>query len=201
MRSDRTPPERAQGAGVFRKMGSKHMRAIIGALAVLGALSAPATAQSWPEKQVNFIVPFSAGGTTDLFGRLLANHMQQKFGKPFIVETRAGAGGNLGAAAVAKAAPDGYTFLIGTVSTHAINPFLYSKLPYDTVKDFQPVSLIARLPNILVVHPSLPANNVAELIAHLKANPDKLSYGSSGAGGPIHLAAEMFQIKTGTTMT
>ena len=177
------------------------MRAIIGALAVMGALSAPAGAQSWPEKQVNFIVPFSAGGTTDLFGRLLANHMQQKFGKPFIVENRAGAGGNLGAAAVAKAAPDGYTFLVGTVSTHAINPFLYSKLPYDTVKDFQPVSLIARLPNILVVHPSLPANNVAELIAHLKANPDKLSYGSSGAGTSIHLAAELFKIKTGTTMT
>ena len=177
------------------------MRAIIGALAVLGALAAPATAQSWPDKQVNFIVPFSAGGTTDLFGRLLANHMQQKFGKPFIVENRAGAGGNLGAAAVAKAAPDGYTFLVGTVSTHAINPFLYSKLPYDTVKDFQPVSLIARLPNILVVHPSLPANNVAELIAHLKANPDKLSYGSSGAGTSIHLAAELFKIRTGTTMT
>ena len=177
------------------------MRAIIGALAVLGALAAPAGAQSWPEKQVNFIVPFSAGGTTDLFGRLLTQHMQQKFGKPFIVENRAGAGGNLGAAAVAKAAPDGYTFLVGTVSTHAINPFLYSKLPYDTVKDFQPVSLIARLPNILVVHPSLPANNVAELIAHLKANPDKLSYGSSGAGTSIHLAAELFKIKTGTTMT
>ena len=177
------------------------MRAIIGALAVTAALGAPAGAQSWPDKQVNFIVPFSAGGTTDLFGRLLANHMQQKFGKPFIVENRAGAGGNLGAAAVAKAAPDGYTFLVGTVSTHAINPFLYSKLPYDTVKDFQPVSLIARLPNILVVHPSLPANNVAELIAHLKANPDKLSYGSSGAGTSIHLAAELFKIKTGTTMT
>jgi len=177
------------------------MRAIIGALAVLGALNAPAAAQSWPEKQVNFIVPFSAGGTTDLFGRLLAQHMQQKFGKPFIVENRAGAGGNLGAGMVAKAAPDGYTFLVGTVSTHAINPFLYSKLPYDTVKDFQPVSLIARLPNILVVHPSLPANNVAELIAHLKANPDKLSYGSSGAGTSIHLAAELFKIKTGTTMT
>ena len=177
------------------------MRAIIGALAVLGALAAPAGAQSWPEKQVNFIVPFSAGGTTDLFGRLLTQHMQQKFGKPFIVENRAGAGGNLGAAAVAKAAPDGYTFLVGTVSTHAINPVPYSKLPYDTVKDFQPVSLIARLPNILVVHPSLPANNVAELIAHLKANPDKLSYGSSGAGTSIHLAAELFKIKTGTTMT
>ncbi len=177
------------------------MRAIIGALAVVASLAAPANAQEWPTKQVNFIVPFSAGGTTDLFGRLLAQHLHQKFGQPFIVENRAGAGGNLGAGAVAKATPDGYTFLVGTVSTHAINPFLYSKLPYDTVKDFQPVSLIARLPNILVVHPSLPVNNVAELIAHLKANPDKLSYGSSGAGTSIHLAAELFKIKTGTTMT
>ncbi|MGB9364530.1 MAG: tripartite tricarboxylate transporter substrate binding protein [Xanthobacteraceae bacterium] len=176
------------------------MRAILAA-AVLAAITSTANAQDWPAKQVNLIVPFSAGGTTDLFGRLLAQHMHAKFGQPFIVENRAGAGGNLGAGAVAKAAPDGYTFLVGTVSTHAINPFLYSKLPYDTVKDFQPVSLIARLPNILVVHPSLPANNVQELIAYLKANPDKLSYGSSGAGTSIHLAAELFKIKTGTTMT
>lgn len=177
------------------------MRKLIGAVAILTALAAPAGAQEWPAKQVNLIVPFSAGGTTDLFGRLLAQHMHQKFGQPFIVENRAGAGGNLGAAAVAKAAPDGYTFLVGTVSTHAINPSIYTKLPYDTVKDFQPVSLIARLPNILVVHPSLPANNVQELIAYLKANPDKLSYGSSGVGTSIHLAAELFKIKTGTTMT
>ncbi|MEA2872771.1 MAG: putative tricarboxylic transport rane protein [Hyphomicrobiales bacterium] len=177
------------------------MRHLIGAVAILTALAAPAGAQEWPVKQVNLIVPFSAGGTTDLFGRLLAQHMHQKLGQPFIVENRAGAGGNLGAAAVAKAAPDGYTFLVGTVSTHAINPFIYTKLPYDTVKDFQPVSLIARLPNILVVHPSLPANNVQELIAYLKANPDKMSYGSSGVGTSIHLAAELFKIKTGTTMT
>jgi len=177
------------------------MRKLIGAVAILTALVAPAGAQEWPARQVNLIVPFSAGGTTDLFGRLLAQHMHQKFGQPFIVENRAGAGGNLGAAAVAKAAPDGYTFLVGTVSTHAINPFIYTKLPYDTVKDFQPVSLIARLPNILVVHPSLPANNVPELIAYLKANPDKMSYGSSGVGTSIHLAAELFKIKTGTTMT
>ena len=176
------------------------MRAMLG-VAALAALTLPAAAQEWPAKQVNFIVPFSAGGTTDLFGRLLAQHMQKNFGQPFIVENRAGAGGNLGAAAVAKAAPDGYTFLVGTVSTHAINPFLYSKLPYDTVKDFAPVNLIARLPNILVVHPSLPVNNVQELVAYLKANPDKLSYGSSGAGTSIHLAAELFKIRTGTTMT
>jgi tripartite-type tricarboxylate transporter receptor subunit TctC len=177
------------------------MRGFIGALAVVAALASPAAAQDWPARQVNVIVPFAAGGTTDLFGRLLAQHMQKSFDKPFIVENKPGAGGNIGAGLVAKAPPDGYTFLVGTVSTHAINPFLYSKLPYDTVKDFQPVSLIARLPNLLVVHPSLPATTVAELIAHLKQNPDKLAYGSSGAGTSIHLAAELFKIKTGTTMT
>jgi tripartite-type tricarboxylate transporter receptor subunit TctC len=146
-------------------------------------------------------VPFPAGGNADVLARVFAPELAEKLGQQVIVDNRTGASGNLGAAAVAKAAPDGYTFLVGTVSTHAINPFLYSKLPYDTVKDFAPVSLIARLPNILVVHPSLPVNNVQELVAYLKANPDKLSYGSSGAGTSIHLAAELFKIRTGTTMT
>jgi tripartite-type tricarboxylate transporter receptor subunit TctC len=183
------------------------MRQLMAAAGLLAALALPAQAeaqaqvQEWPSKQVTLVVPFSAGGTTDLFGRLLAQHLQQKTGQPFIVENRAGAGGNLGAQMVAKAAPDGATFLVGTVSTHAINPFIYSKLPYDTVKDFQPVSLIARLPNILVVHPDMPVKTVPELIAYLKANPDKMSYGSSGVGTSIHLAAELFKIKTGTTMT
>jgi len=170
------------------------------AAAILAASTVTAGAQEWPARQVNFIVPFSAGGTTDLFGRLLAQHMQKNFGQPFIVENRAGAGGNLGAGAVARAAPDGYTFLVGTVSTHAINPFLYSKLPYDTVKDFQPVSLIARLPNILVVHPSLPVNNVAELIAYLKANPDKVNFGSSGNGSSQHISAALFNAMAGVQM-
>ena len=164
------------------------------AAAVLAAI-APASAQEkWPERQVNVIVPFTAGGTTDMFGRIFAQHMQAKFGPPFIVENRAGAGGNIGTSAVAKAAPDGYTILIGTVSTHAINPFLYTRLPHDTEKDFQPVSLIARLPNILVVHPRIPAKTLPELIDYVKANPGKLSYGSSGAGTSTHLAAELFQI-------
>jgi len=179
------------------------MRAAVRVLiaGLLTVLAAPSIAQEWPAKTVTIVAPFAAGGTSDLFGRLLAQHMQKNFDKPFIVENRVGAGGNVGAGLVARAAPDGYTFLMGTVSTHAINPFLYSKLPYDTLKDFQPVSLVATLPNILVVHPSLPVKTVQELIAHLKANPDKLSYGSSGAGTSIHLAAELFKIKTGTTMT
>jgi tripartite-type tricarboxylate transporter receptor subunit TctC len=172
------------------------------AAAALIAAAVPAEAQDkWPERQVNVIVPFTAGGTTDMFARILAQHMQAKFGPPFIVENRAGAAGNVGTTAVARAPKDGYTILVGTVSTHAINPFLYKNLPHDTEKDFQPVSLIARLPNLLVVHPRIPAKNVAELIEHLKANPGKLSYGSSGAGTSTHLASELFQMTTGTKMT
>jgi tripartite-type tricarboxylate transporter receptor subunit TctC len=146
------------------------------------------------------VVPFTAGGTTDMFARMLAQGLQQKYGSPFIVDNRPGAGGNVGAAAVARAAGDGYTLLVGTVSTHAINPFIYRNLPLDAEKDFQPVSLIARLPNMLVVNNKLPAKSVAELIEHLKQNAGKLSYGSSGAGTSTHLASELFQLRTGTKM-
>jgi len=165
------------------------------------AFAAPAArAQDWPQRQVTIVVPFTAGGTTDMFARILAQGLQQKFGTPFVVENRSGAGGNVGAAMVARAPKDGYTLLVGTVSTHAINPFIYKNLAHDTEKDFQPISLIARLPNMLVVNTKIPANTVAELIEHLKKNPDKLSYGSSGAGTSTHLAAELFQLKTGTKM-
>jgi tripartite-type tricarboxylate transporter receptor subunit TctC len=169
------------------------------ALAAL-ALASPARSQDWPQRQVTIVVPFTAGGTTDMFGRILAQGLQQKYGTPFVVDNRAGAGGNVGAAAVARAAKDGNTLLVGTVSTHAINPFIYKNLQHDTVKDFQPVSLIARLPNMLVVNPKIPAKNLAELVEHLKQNPGKLSYGSSGAGTSTHLASELFQLKTGTKM-
>ena len=128
------------------------------------AATVPAAAQDWPARQVTIVVPFSAGGTTDMFARMLANGLQQKYGTAFVVENRPGAGGNVGTLAVARAQPDGYTVLVGTVSTHAINPFLYKNLSYDTEKDFQPVSLIARLPNMLVVNPKIPANSVAELV-------------------------------------
>jgi len=170
------------------------------ALAVFAFAAHPARAQDWPQRQVTIVVPFTAGGTTDMFARILAQGLQQKFGTPFVVENRSGAGGNVGAAMVARAPKDGYTLLVGTVSTHAINPFIYKNLAHDTEKDFQPISLIARLPNMLVVNTKIPANTVAELIEHLKKNPDKLSYGSSGAGTSTHLAAELFQLKTGTKM-
>jgi tripartite-type tricarboxylate transporter receptor subunit TctC len=170
------------------------------AMLAFTAAQPQAQAQDWPQRQVTIVVPFSAGGTTDMFGRILAQGLQQKYGTPFIVENRAGAGGNVGAASVARAGKDGYTLLVGTVSTHAINPFIYKNLQHDTEKDFQPVSLIARLPNMLVVNQKVPAKTVAELVEHLKKNEGKLSYGSSGAGTSTHLAAELFQLKTGTKM-
>ena len=177
------------------------MHLLISVLAcVTLALAAPARAQTWPQRPVTIVVPFSAGGTTDMFARMLAQGLQQKYGTPFVVDNRPGAGGNVGAAAVARAAKDGNTLLVGTVSTHAINPFIYKNLTFDADKDFQPVSLIARLPNMLVVSQKLPARTVAELIDHLKKNEGKLSYGSSGAGTSTHLAAELFQLKTGTKM-
>jgi tripartite-type tricarboxylate transporter receptor subunit TctC len=177
------------------------VRIVMTVLASTLVLTGSARSQEWPQRQVTIVVPFTAGGTTDLFGRMLAQGLQQKYGTPFIVENRAGAGGNLGATAVSRAAADGHTLLVGTVSTHAINPFVYKNLGHDTERDFQPISLIARLPNLLVVNPRLPAKTVAELIAHLKSNAGKLSYGSSGAGTSTHLASELFQIKTGTKMT
>lgn len=181
------------------------MRFVFAALAalclVLKLVSSGHAQEAWPSRNVTIIVPFTAGGTADLFARLLAGHMQQTFGQPFVVENRGGAGGNIGAAAVAKAPNDGYTLLLGTVSTHAINPALYANLTFDAAKDFQPVSLIARLPNMLVVKNSLPVKNVAEFIAYAKANPGRLNYGSSGVGTSIHLAAELFKIATGTQMT
>jgi tripartite-type tricarboxylate transporter receptor subunit TctC len=178
------------------------MRKLFGALALsLATLAAPAQAAEWPERNVTIVVPFGAGGTTDMFARILAQAMQAKTGTPFVVENRPGAGGNIGSGAVAKAAPDGYTLLVGTVSTHAINPFLYKNIAYDTEKAFQPVTLIARLPNLLVVNPKVPAKTIPELVEHLKKNPGNLKYGSSGAGTSTHLASELFQIKTGTKMT
>ncbi|MDQ4134909.1 MAG: tripartite tricarboxylate transporter substrate binding protein [Pseudomonadota bacterium] len=156
---------------------------------------------AWPQKQVTIVVPFGPGGTTDVFARIVAEQLQAKYGKPFIIENRPGAGGNVGTAAVAKAAPDGHTLLVGTVSTHAINPFLYKNLSYDTERDFQPVSGIATLPNLLVVNPKIQAKTVAELVEHAKQNEGKLNYGSSGAGTSQHLAAELFQMMTGTKMT
>jgi tripartite-type tricarboxylate transporter receptor subunit TctC len=164
-------------------------------LAVLGV--APALAQTFPDRPITMVIPFAAGGSTDLVGRLVAEKMSETLGQQVIVENRGGAGGNLGAASVAKAAPDGYTILLATVATHALNPAVYTNMPYDPVKDFAPISLLVTVPNVLVVHPSVPANTPQELIALLKANPGKYSYASSGNGTPLHLSGELFKHMAG----
>jgi tripartite-type tricarboxylate transporter receptor subunit TctC len=175
------------------------MRLFGAILALIAALTLPTKADDkWPERQVTIIVPFAAGGTTDLFGRMLANHLNTKYGKPVVVENRAGAAGNIGTTAAARAPADGYTILIGTTGGFAINPFLYASLPHDTVKDFQPISLIARVPNLLVVSNELPIKTLPELVAYMKANPGKLSYGSSGVGSSQHLGTEFLLTSTGT---
>jgi len=170
-------------------------------IAALVAIAAPTHAQEWPQKQVTVVVPFAAGGSADLLARIMQQHMQAKFGVPFVVENRSGAGGSLGAGYVAKAAPDGYTLLVGTVSSNAINAFLYTKLNFDVARDFQPVSLLVRFPNLLFVNPKLPVKSVPDLVTYLKANAGKVNYGSSGNGTSSHLSAVMFEIATGTKMT
>ncbi len=167
----------------------------------LAALSpAPVEAQAYPDKPVRLIIPFAAGGTTDLMGRILAQKLSDTMGQRFVVENRAGAGGNVGSAMVAKAPADGYTLGMGTVSSHAINPNLYAVMPYDNLKDFAPISLMITQPNALVVNSKVPATNLTELVAALKAKPDTYSYASSGIGTSIHMAAELLKMMTGTQM-
>ena len=146
-------------------------------------------------------MPFPAGGSTDLVARLIASEMTGHLGQQIVVENRGGAGGKIGSAAVARAEPDGYTILMATVATHALNPALYKKMPYDPVRDFAPISLLALISNVLVVHPDLPAKNVQELIDLLKANPGRYSYASAGNGTPSHLSAELFKSMAGVDMT
>ena len=174
---------------------------------LITALLAPlavAAQTPWPAKPVRIVVPFAAGGTTDILARALAPELQRVFGQPFVVDNKPGAGGNNGAAEVAKAAPDGYTLLMGTVGTHAINPALYPKMPYDHVRDFVPVTLVAGVPNVLVLNPVLAQKyaitSVADLMRFARANPGKLNMASSGNGTSIHLSGELFKSMTGTFM-
>ncbi len=165
------------------------------------ALVTNAQAQAWPAKPLRIIVPFSAGGNTDILARLIGQELTRSLGQPVVVENKPGAAGNIGADYVAKSPPDGYTYVMGTVGTHAINASLYRKMPYDTVKDFAPVTLIASVPNVLVVYPPLPVNSVSDLIAYARANPGKLYFASSGAGTSIHLSGELFKTMTGVDIT
>jgi tripartite-type tricarboxylate transporter receptor subunit TctC len=172
------------------------------AVAVALMVSATAHAQdNWPQRTVTLVVPFGAGGSADLTARILSTHLQARLGTPFVIENKGGAGGSIGAGFVAKASNDGYTLLVGTVSSNAVNAALYTKLPYDLDRDFQPVSLLVLFPNLLFVNPKIPATSVTELVAYLKANPGKVNYGSSGIGTSSHLSTVMFALATGTEMT
>ncbi len=178
------------------------MRPLLAAAAALLSLAcaAAAHAQGWPSKPIKYIVNFAPGGTTDILARMIGPRLAEALGQPVVVENKPGQAGSVGAAELARAAPDGYTIGAGTISSHAINVSLYSKLPYDVFKDFAPITLLASLPNMLVVHPSIPANSVPELIAFLKANPNKHSFGSAGNGTSQHMSGELFKAMTGVQM-
>ncbi len=169
---------------------------------VIGLAPLAALAQgAYPDRPVTFVVPFPAGGGTDIAARLLATQLSQKLGQSVVVDNRTGAGGLVGAEAVAKAKPDGYTLLIGNVGTQAIDQSLYPKMPYDADKAFAPISLFAELPFALVINPAVPAKTPKELIALAKAEPDKYTYASSGSAGSPHLTAEIFQQAAGIKLT
>lgn len=176
-------------------------RGILAAAIVAAGLGMPAFAQNFPSKPVTIVVPFAAGGSTDIVARIVGGRMAEILGQPVLIENRAGAGGNIGTNAVAKAAPDGYTILMGTISTHAINPAVFKTMPHDPVKDFAPISLLALVPSVLTVANNFPANNVKDMIAELKKNPTAHSYASSGVATPQHLGGELFKTMTGTQMT
>jgi tripartite-type tricarboxylate transporter receptor subunit TctC len=181
-------------------MRTRKLRGVLfGATFLLAA--AGAHAETYPSKTIKMVVPFPAGGTTDVLARIIGQELTKAWGQQVIIDNRPGAGGNIGADVVAKSPADGYTLLMGTVGTHGINVSLYKKMPYDAVKDFAPITLVAAVPNLLVVHPSVPVNSVKELIAYAKANPTKLAYASSGNGTSIHLSAELFKTMTGVQMT
>ncbi len=159
-----------------------------------------AVAQTYPAKPIRIIVAYTPAGATDILARAIGQKMSETWGQPVIIENRPGAAGNIGSDIAAKANADGYTLLMATAGSHGINPSLYRKLPWNAVTDFAPISLVAMVPNIMVVNNRVPAKSVKELIAHLKANPDKFNYGSPGNGSTAHLSQELFKFMTGTRM-
>lgn len=157
-------------------------------------------AQTYPNRPLRAIVPIAPGGGTDTTGRLVLTRLGEVLGQQIVVDNRAGGGGTIGAMLAAKAPPDGYTFLFGSISTHAVNPAMYRKLPYNHIRDFAPVARIGTVPNVLVVHPALPVKTVAELLSHAKAHPGKINYGSAGIGSPPHLSMELLKSMTGVNI-
>ncbi len=178
-----------------RRTGAAALALVAG---VAVATSAVAQGPAYPTKPVKMVVPFPPGGSLDVTGRLIAQKLSEAWGQSVVVENKPGAGGNIGADFVAKSPPDGYTILMGALSTHAVNPSLYKTMPYDAAKDFAPITLIAITPNVLVVNASLPVNSVKEFLAYAKANPGKLAFGSGSNGSAGHLAGELFKVETGS---
>src|SRR5258706_8661106 len=166
-------------------------RALVAMAFALGAL--PSLAQPCPSKPIRIVVPFPAGGIADVYARIIGARMSEAWSQPVVIENRSGAGGNIGAEAVARSPADGYTLVMGSVGTHAVNVSLFSKLPYDPVADFAPIALVAETDALLVVHPSVPARTVPELIALARAKPGALAYASAGPGTAGHLAGELFK--------
>lgn len=180
-----------------------HRRALLKTLFATGAAASTwsVLAQApWPNRPIRYIVPFAPGGTTDILARVVGEKLAVALGQPVVIENKPGQGGSAGAAELARAAPDGYTIGGGTISSHAINATLYDKLPYDPVTSFAPITMYATQPNVLLVHPSVPATNVREFIALLKANPDKYSFGSAGNGTSQHISGELFKTLAGVKM-
>mgnify|MGYP001627215884 CR=1 FL=1 len=168
-------------------------------LATPGAL-APARAQTWPARPIRLVVPFTPGGTSDILGRALAQKLHEAWGQPVVIDNVPGAGGSLGAERVARAAPDGHTLLMGHIGNLAVAPSLYPRLGYEPLQHFAPVAWVANVPNVLVVHPSVPARTLAQLLAYARAHPGRLNYGSGGNGSAAHLATEYLKLQTGTFM-
>ena len=182
------------------------MKAVVGRLlcamlaGIVALSSSTLRAEPYPAKPIRLVVPFPPGGPLDVVARSVGQKLSEAWGQPVVIDNRPGAGGNIGADLVAKSAPDGYTILEGALSTHAVNVTLYGKLPYDPIKDFAPITLVAVTPNVLVVNPSLPVSSVAALVAYAKANPGKLSFGSGSNGSAGHLAGELFKREAGIDM-
>lgn len=181
---------------MFDTPGARTLRAAsLAALAAAAAFCASgAAAQDWPQRTVTMVVPFAAGGTTDILARIVAQGLSTELGQSVIVENQPGAGGSLGTAAVARADPDGYTLLLGTIGTHAINASLYPNVGYDPVADFAPVTPVAILPNVLVANPAEPYDTVEELVAYAREHPGEVLFASSGSGSTIHLSGELFKV-------
>jgi tripartite-type tricarboxylate transporter receptor subunit TctC len=181
-------------------MSTPTRRSVLAGAGSLALGARRALAQNYPQRPIGLIVPWAPGGSTDILARIVAGHLHQSMGQPVIIENRTGASGNIGTLAVARAAPDGYTLLFNTMSVHTMNHALFATMPFDGVKDFSPITLLAYVTNTMVVHPSVPANNVAEFIAYAKTNPGKIAYASSGPGSTNHLCAALLERMAGIEM-